>query len=172
MLICIKDGFNQATVSFADVKEKAKWTALLDDDKRMFEAEHKAYGCITMCLPEDILHTFEQESYSTSKEHWDALANRYKGDDVVKKGKQELLKAQHLVFKAMKNETLDELVNRDYHLMTEMRNHTVTLTNAEKNEKFLYALPSQWDFYSVLIKRDPTYAQMTLDTMIAHLRGF
>ena len=43
----------------------------------MHEAENKARVAITMCLPQEILHTFNRNR--TSKDLWEALEKRYMG---------------------------------------------------------------------------------------------
>ena len=93
------------------------------DDKRMYEAENKALSAITMCLPQEILHTFKK--YRTSRELWEALENIYEGNVEVRQNKTDLLKKQFFVFKHMNNELLEDIITRYYHLMTELDNNNV-----------------------------------------------
>ena len=113
-------------VEFEGSKKVTSYSAMKDEDKKMFEAENKAYSAITMCLPLEILHTFKK--YRTSKELWEALENRYEGNTQMKKGRAELLKAQFIVFKYMKNESLEDIITCYYHLMTELDSNNVKLS--------------------------------------------
>ena len=123
-----------------------------------------------MCLPLEILHTFKK--YITAKELWESLENRYEGNVQIKKGRTELLKAQFMVFKYMKNESLEEIITRYYHLMTELENNSVTLTETEKSTKLLDSLPPKWDIYTVMIKYHDKFQEWTLDDVIGKLRGY
>ena len=136
----------------------------------MYKAENKAHFAITMCLPMEILHTFR--SYKTAKELWDALVRRYRGNDQVRENRKELLKTQFMFFKYMKNETLEELINRFYHLMTELDNNYVSYTDLTKNNKLLNALPPKWDLYSVMLKENASYSTWTLEDVIGKLRAY
>lgn len=143
MLICVRSGYNAPKITFGDSKEATAFSALGDEERRMYEDEEKAYASITMGLPLDILHTFEQ--YTTAKTLWDALEARYEGDTKVKKGRIDLLKAQFLVFKYMNNESMEGTINRFYHLIAEMKYFNIEPSVAEKKEKLLDAMPSRWD---------------------------
>ena len=113
---------------------------MTQDQKSKYESENRALACIKMSLPHKILHTFRR--LPTAKDLWDALAKRCEGNAQVRKGKAELLKKQFIVFKHLKGESLDELITRYYHLITELDSHGVTYEETEKVDKILDALPS------------------------------
>ena len=96
MWICINEGYVPPTHL-----RVTSYYAMNDDDKRMYEAENKALSAITMCLPQEILHTFKK--YRTSRELWEALENRYEGNVEVRQNRTDMLKKQFVVFKHMKN---------------------------------------------------------------------
>ena len=77
-----------------------------------------------------------------------------------------------MVFKYMKNETLDELITRFYHLMTELDSNNITYSDTEKSKKLLNALPPKWDLYSVMLKENASYSSWTLDEVIGKLRAY
>ena len=104
MWICIDKGYVPPTHEFEGRARVTSYSAMKEEDKRMYEAENKALSAITMCLPKDILHTFKK--YRTSKELWEALENIYEGNMEVRKIRTGLLKKQFVVFKYMKNESL------------------------------------------------------------------
>ena len=76
--ICITDGYVPPSMEFEGSRKVTSYSAMKDEDNKMFEAENKAYSAITMCLPLEILHTFKK--YRTSKELQEALENRYEGN--------------------------------------------------------------------------------------------
>ncbi|XP_076935100.1 uncharacterized protein LOC143601614 [Bidens hawaiensis] len=109
----------------------------------MYEAESKALAAITMALPQEILHTFRK--YISARELWEALENLYEGNVGIRNSKSKLLKTQFSVFKGFKNESLDDIITRYYHLMTELNNYSLKYTEPEIVEKLLDALPPKWD---------------------------
>ncbi|XP_076941946.1 uncharacterized protein LOC143611657 [Bidens hawaiensis] len=115
----------------------------------MYEAESKALAAITMALPQEILHTFKK--YKSVRALWEALENRYEGNVGIRNSKSKLLKTQFSVFKGFKNESLDDIITRYYHLMTELNNYSLKYTEPEIVEKLLDALPPKWDIYTILM---------------------
>ena len=57
--ICITDGYVPPIVEFNSSRKVTSYSAMKDEDKKMFEAENKAYSAIIMCLHLEILHTFK-----------------------------------------------------------------------------------------------------------------
>ena len=148
MWICIQDGYIPPSHIFEGRQLLTSFAQMTDHDKKMFEAEKKASTAIKMSLPDGIKHTFKR--FATSKEMWDSLKKRYEGNEDVKKNRIDLLKKQFAVFKHMKNESLDEIITRYYHLMSELDNYDIdTFTNEEINDKLLDALPAKWDIYTL-----------------------
>ena len=170
MWMCIYEGYVAPTVEFEGSKRVPTFANMKEDDRKMYEAEHKAHSAITMCLPMEILHTFK--SYRTSKELWEALERRFQGNTQVRESRIELLKTQFMVFKYMKDENLDDLINRFYHLMTELDSNCVTFTDIEKRNKLLNSLPPKWDLYAVMIKENSEYSNWTLEDVIGKLRAY
>ncbi|KAI3815562.1 hypothetical protein L1987_15233 [Smallanthus sonchifolius] len=107
---------------------------------------------ISMSLPKEIYHSFKQ--FKSSQQLWEALQKRCEGSLDVKKSRKELLKKQFLVFKHFQNESLDDLATRFYHLLSELSSASVMYETEEINDKFLEALPSKFDVYTVLIKEN------------------
>ena len=108
MWICIDKGYVPPTHEFEGRTRITSYSAMKEEDKRMYEAENKALSAITMCLPQEILHTFKK--YRTSRELWEALESRYEGNVEVRKNRTDLLKKQFVVFKHMKNESLEDII--------------------------------------------------------------
>ena len=102
MWMCIYEGYVAPTVEFEGIRRVPSYANMKDEERKMYEAEHKAHSAITMCLPMEILHTFK--GYRTSKELWEALERIYQGNAQVRESRTELLKTQFMVFKYMKSE--------------------------------------------------------------------
>ncbi|KAI3503879.1 hypothetical protein L1887_32343 [Cichorium endivia] len=171
MWICIQDGYVNPTHDFEGRQRITPYVKMQENDKKMFEAEKKALAAIKMSLPDGIKHTFKK--FTTSKEMWDALERRYEGNTDVKKNKIDLLKKQFAVFKYMKNESLEEIITRFYHLMSELDNYDIdNYTGTEINDKLLDALPAKWDIYTLMIKREANYEEKDLEEVVGLLRAY
>ncbi|KAJ0794950.1 hypothetical protein HanPI659440_Chr04g0144791 [Helianthus annuus] len=94
------------------------YLALTDDQKKFYDCEEKAMSMITMAMTQSILHTLCKRS--SSKELWDSMIQRHEGNEMYKKRRLERLKTQFVVFKALRNESFDDTVNRFYHLLSEL----------------------------------------------------
>ena len=122
------------------------------EERKEFDQEKKAFAAITMCLPKDVLSCFKNQT--TSYDLWEALAKRFGGNDQLKKSRKDLLKKQFDLFDIMKNESFDELISRFSQLICELKEVGVTYDNLEINEKFLDALPSNWEMRVLLLKEN------------------
>ncbi|KAJ0876614.1 putative transcription factor interactor and regulator CCHC(Zn) family [Helianthus annuus] len=126
---------------------------------------------ITMAMTQSILHTFRKRN--SSKELWDSMIQRYEGNEMYKKRRLERLKTQFVVFKALKNESFDDTVNRFYHLLSELdRSQEDIYTEFEKVEKFLNCLSREWNMYTALIREGVLYEELSLEEAVQKLRGY
>ncbi|KAJ0525574.1 putative RNA-directed DNA polymerase [Helianthus annuus] len=147
------------------------YLALTDDQKKFYDCEEKAMSMITMAMTQSILHTFRKRN--SSKELWDSMIQRYEGNEMYKKRRLERLKTQFVVFKALKNESFDDTVNRFYHLLSELdRSKEGIYTEFEKVEKFLNCLSREWNMYTALIREGVLYEELTLEEVVQKLRGY
>ncbi|KAJ0541144.1 putative RNA-directed DNA polymerase [Helianthus annuus] len=171
MWICIEDGYVNPTHDFEGRPRRTEYVNMQDNDKKMYEAEKRALAAIKMSLPDSIKHTFKK--YTNSKDMWDALEKRYAGNADVKKNKIDLLKKQFAVFKYMKHESLEDVITRYYHLMSEMDNYEIDCySDVEKNDKLLDALPTKWDIYTLMIKGEADYETKELEEVVGKLRAY
>ena len=171
MWICIVDGYTNPTHDFEGRPRVTAYVNMQENDKKMYEAEKRALAAIKMSLPDSIKHTFKK--YTTSKEMWDALEKRYEGNPDVKKNKVDLLKKQFAVFKHMKNKSLEDIITRYYHLMSELDNYDIDCySDIEKNDKLLDALPAKWDIYTLMIKGEADYETKELEEVVGKLRAY
>ena len=81
----------------------------------------------------------------------------------VRKNKTDLLKKQFVVFKHLRNESLEDIITRYYHLMTELDNNNVEYKTQEANNRLLDALPPKWEIYTLIIKGHAEYKDMDLE---------
>ncbi|KAF5780755.1 putative transcription factor interactor and regulator CCHC(Zn) family [Helianthus annuus] len=126
------------------------YLALTDDQKKFYDCEEKAMSMITMAMTQSILHTFRKRN--SSKELWDSMIQRYEGNEMYKKRHLERLKTQFVVFKALKNESFDDTVNRFYHLLSEL----------DRSKEGIYT-----EF-----EKGVLYEELTLEEAVQKLRGY
>ncbi|XP_076903007.1 uncharacterized protein LOC143557940 [Bidens hawaiensis] len=139
MWVCIQDGYIPPTTEFEGREQLKKYNKMEDDEKMTDDVESKALANVTMALPQDILHTFKK--YKSARELWEELENHFEGNVGNRNSKTKLLKTQFSVFKHFQNESLDEIITRYYHLMTELINYSIKYTEMEIVEKIIDALP-------------------------------
>ncbi|KAI3802322.1 hypothetical protein L1987_30452 [Smallanthus sonchifolius] len=168
--IPILEGYTHPTSSWMGKDDVPKpVSALTTEEKLLFDREKKAMASISMSLSKEIYHGFKQ--FKSSQQLWEALQKRCEGSLDVKKSRKELLKKQFLVFKHFQNESLDDLATRFYHLLSELSSDSVVYETEEINDKFLEALPSKFDVYTVLIKENIKYKSMSLEEVLGKIQS-
>ncbi|KAI3810707.1 hypothetical protein L1987_20329 [Smallanthus sonchifolius] len=168
--IPILEGYTHPTYSWMGKDDVLKpLSALTTEENLLFDREKKAMASISMSLPKEIYHSFKQ--FKSSQQLWEALQKRCEGSLDVKKCRKELLKKQFLVFKHFQNESLDDLATRFYHLLSELASASVVYETEEINDKFLEALPSKVDVYTVLIKENVKYKTMSLEEVLGKIQS-
>ncbi|KAI3814158.1 hypothetical protein L1987_18905 [Smallanthus sonchifolius] len=136
MWIPVAEGYKHPTHSHMSVSDAEKpVSALTVEKKTLYDREKKALAALSMCLPLEIYHTFKK--FKTSRDLWEGLAKRCEGSTYIKKSIRELLKKQFSVFKSIEGESINELMSRYYHLLSEMVNNDISYKN--RKEKFLKA---------------------------------
>ena len=109
----------------------------------------------------DLFHQFRQFLSATTL--WDALEQRYEGNDQLKVKKKKALKREFDNFNAIANESLDDLIARFYHLMSEMHANGMVTTMAEKVECMTDALPSTWDSFLMVMTKQGKLATININ---------
>ncbi|KAI3819433.1 hypothetical protein L1987_13268 [Smallanthus sonchifolius] len=142
--IPILEGYTHPTYSWMGHDDVPKpVSALTTEEKLLFDREKKAMASISMS----------------------------EGSLDVKKSRNELLKKQFLVFKHFQNESLDDLATRFHHLLSELASASMVYETEEINDKFLEALPSKFDVYTVLIKENIKYKTMSLEEVLGKIQS-
>ncbi|KAJ0619719.1 hypothetical protein HanHA89_Chr02g0074431 [Helianthus annuus] len=129
---------------------------MLEDDKKAYELEKKAFAT----LSKDIYHQF---SYcKTTKALWDALVARGEGNAAARKSRHDLLKKEFDSFQFLENETLNDMITRFYHLISEMCAYGVAATQQDMVNRIADALPPKWSSFIELLKHTKTLESVNI----------
>ncbi|KAJ0927377.1 hypothetical protein HanRHA438_Chr04g0182161 [Helianthus annuus] len=140
---------------------------MLENDKKAYELEKKAFATLTQALNKDIYHQF---SYcKTTKTLWDALVSRGEGNAAARKSRHDLLKKEFESFQFLENETLNDMTTRFYHLISEMCAYGVVSTQQDMVSRFADALPPKWSSFIELLKHTGTLDQVNIYEFIQKL---
>ncbi|MFS8026577.1 putative transcription factor interactor and regulator CCHC(Zn) family [Helianthus anomalus] len=140
---------------------------MLENDKKAYELEKKAFATLTQALNKDIYHQF---SYcKTTKTLWDALVARGEGNAATRKSRHDLLKKEFESFQFLENETLNDMITRFYHLISEMCAYGVVSTQQDMVNRFADALPPKWSSFIELLKHTGTLDTVNIYEFIQKL---
>ncbi|KAM0034618.1 hypothetical protein Hdeb2414_s0015g00436961 [Helianthus debilis subsp. tardiflorus] len=89
--MCFVNAFNENLESRASTSEG--YANMLEDDKKAYELEKKAFATLTQALSKDIYHQFS--SCKTTKALWDCLVTRGEGNAAARKSRHDLLKKDY-----------------------------------------------------------------------------
>ena len=123
---------------------------LTDVQRKEYDNEKRAYAILTQCISKEIFHQFRQ--HKTTKALWDALEQRYEGNASLKKIKAKTLKKEFDSFLHIGNETLEALITRYYHLLSELYAHQAITTMEEKVTCLADALPPKWESFLMVLR--------------------
>ncbi|MFS7987905.1 putative transcription factor interactor and regulator CCHC(Zn) family [Helianthus anomalus] len=140
---------------------------MLENDKKAYELEKKAFATLTQALNKDIYHQF---SYcKTTKTLWDALVARGEGNAATRKSRHDLLKKEFESFQFLENATLNDMITRFYHLISEMCAYGVVSTQQDMVNRFADALPPKWSSFIELLKHTGTLDTVNIYEFIQKL---
>ncbi|KAJ0465996.1 putative transcription factor interactor and regulator CCHC(Zn) family [Helianthus annuus] len=162
---CFINAFNTNLETAASTSEG--YANMLENDKKAYELEKKAFATLTQALNKDIYHQF---SYcKTTKALWDALVARGEGNAAARKSWHDLLKKEFESFQFLENETLNDMITRFYHLISEMCAYGVVSTQQDMVSRFADALPPKWSSFIELLKHTGTLDQVNIYEFIQKL---
>ncbi|KAF5771644.1 putative transcription factor interactor and regulator CCHC(Zn) family [Helianthus annuus] len=147
----------------------ATFADLPEDQKKTYDLEKKAYAILTQALSKDIYHQFV--SFKTTKKLWDALKTRGVGSEATRQLRHDLLKKEFDGFTCMDKESLGDMTNRFYHLLTELGNFGVMTTPVEVVKKFADALPPQWNSFLEILKYNRVLAITNINDFVQLLEN-
>ncbi|KAF5775382.1 putative RNA-directed DNA polymerase [Helianthus annuus] len=162
---CFINAFNTNLETAASTSEG--YANMLENDKKAYELEKKAFATLTQALNKDIYHQF---SYcKTTKTLWDALVARGEGNAAARKSRHDLLKKEFESFQFLENETLNDMTTRFYHLISEMCAYGVVSTQQDMVNRFADALPPKWSSFIELLKHTGTLDTVNIYEFIQKL---
>ncbi|KAJ0913753.1 putative RNA-directed DNA polymerase [Helianthus annuus] len=162
---CFINAFNANLEVAASTSEG--YANMLENDKKAYELEKKAFATLTQALNKDIYHQF---SYcKTTKTLWDALVARGEGNAATRKSRHDLLKKEFESFQFLENETLNDMTTRFYHLISEMCAYGVVSTQQDMVNRFVDALPPKWSSFIELLKHTGTLDTVNIYEFIQKL---
>ena len=85
--------------------------------------------------------------------------------------KRSLLRKEFEIFLPFKNEGLSELITRYCHLLSEMDEYEVVVSESEKVLKLSDVLPDKWDNYIMILKQSATFSQLKVNDLIGKLQS-
>ena len=118
--------------------------------RELFEREKKMLNQIFQGMGNDIQHQFKQ--FKTARSIWLAMKEMFMGNSEMFAGKQSLLRKEFEIFMVCKNEGLSELITRYCHLLSEMDEYSVVISETDKVLKLADGLPQAWDSFIMVLK--------------------
>ncbi|KAL8205814.1 hypothetical protein R6Q57_009365 [Mikania cordata] len=76
-----------------------------ENDILLREKDDKAYASITMALSTEVAHSFKE--HKTAKELWDALVERFEGNEHMRESRKDMLRQRFNMFNHIKGEILE-----------------------------------------------------------------
>ena len=135
--------------------------------RELFEREKKMYNQLYQGMGNEIQHQFKQ--FRTSRSMWIALKERFFGNSEMIAGKQSLLRKEFEIFMAYKNESLNDMITRFCHLLAEMDEYAVQITESDKVLKLADGLPQIWDSFIMVLKQTLKFESLTVTDLIGKL---
>ena len=102
---------------------------------------------------------------------WIAMKDRFMGNSEMFAGKQSLLRKEFEIFMAYKNESLNEMITRFCHLLSEMDEYSVEISESDKVLKLVDGLPQVWDSFIMVLKQTLTFECLTVTDLIGKLQA-
>ncbi|KAI3814375.1 hypothetical protein L1987_19128 [Smallanthus sonchifolius] len=110
------------------------------------------------------------QKFTSSKSLWDALEQRHEGNASLKAINAKAIKKEFENFMYIGNESLDDLFERFYHLLSELHAHGVKTTKEEKVQCLADALPPKWDSFLMVLKQNNTLETIDINEFLQKLR--
>ncbi|KAI3686897.1 hypothetical protein L1987_80586 [Smallanthus sonchifolius] len=141
---------------------------LSEQQRKDYDLEKKAYAILSQAMSREIFHQFRL--FTSSKSLWDALEQRHEGNASLKAINAKAIRKEFDNFMYIGNESLDDLFERFYHLMSELHAHGVKTTKEEKVQCMADALPPKWDSFLMVLKQNNTLETIDINEFLQKLR--
>nr|GEX60083.1 ribonuclease H-like domain-containing protein [Tanacetum cinerariifolium] len=121
-----------------------------------------------MALPDK--HQLKFNSYKDAKTLMEAIEKRFGGNTKTKKVQKTLLKQQFENFTGSSSEGLDQIHDRLQKLVSQLKIHSVSLSQEDVNLKFLRILPSEWKTHTHILRNKAELEEQSLDDLFNSLK--
>jgi len=148
-----------------DALQEAQKQALKVNRKK----DNKAKTIIYQGLDED---TFEIiASAETSKDIWEALQQKYKGADRIKKIRLQSLRGEFELLQMKSSESISDYHTRIMVIVNQMRRNGEAIVDSRITEKILRSLDPKFDFVVVAIEESKEVDKLTVDELMSSLQA-
>ncbi|KAI3815509.1 hypothetical protein L1987_15180 [Smallanthus sonchifolius] len=141
---------------------------LSEQQRKDYDLEKKEYAILSQAISREIFHQFRQ--FTSSKSPWVALEQRHEGNASLKAINAKAIKKEFDNFMYIGNESLDDLFERFYHLMSELHAYEIKTTKEEKVQCMADALPPKWDSFLMALKQNNTLETIDINEFLQKLR--
>nr|GEU68258.1 hypothetical protein [Tanacetum cinerariifolium] len=100
----------------------------------------------------------------------EAIEKRFRGNTETKKVQKTLLKQEYENFTSSNSESLDQIHDRLQKLVSQLKNHGVSLSQEDVNLKFLRRLPSEWKTHTLIWRNKADLKEQSLDDLFNSLK--
>ena len=143
-----KEYTSEVTNADGSKTSKLNTEPVTNDEKSKRRNDLKAKHLLLMAMPNDQVLNFS--SYATAKELFEAIVERFGGNEATKKTQKTILRQNYENFTAASNESLDHVFSRLQKIISQLVVLKVTIPQEELNMKFLNSLPAEWQTYVVV----------------------
>nr|GEW07482.1 putative ribonuclease H-like domain-containing protein [Tanacetum cinerariifolium] len=130
--------------------------------------ELKDRGTLLMALPDK--HQLKFNTHKDAKTLIEAIEKRFGGNTKTKKVQKTLLKQQYENFIGSSSESLDQIHDRLWKIISQLEILGVSLSQEYINLKFLRSLPSDWRTYTLIWRNKTDLEEQSLDDLFNNLK--
>jgi len=158
---------------YDEPESKEAEDALQEAEKQVLKAnrkkDNKAKTIIYQGLDEAI---FEIIAFAeTSKEIWEALQQKYKGANRIKKIRLQCLRGEFELLQMKSSESISDYHTRIMVIVNQMRRNGEALTDARITEKILRSLDPKFDFVVFAIEESKEVDKLMVDELMSSLQA-
>ena len=158
---------------YDEPESKQAEDSLQEAQKQLLRAnrkkDNKAKTIIYQGLDEAIFEIIA--SAETSKEIWEALQQKYKGADRIKKIRLQSLRGEFESVQMKSSESISDYHTRIMVIVNQMRRNGEALSDARITEKILRSLDPKFDFVIVAIEESKEVDKLTVDELMSSLQA-
>nr|GEY77901.1 hypothetical protein [Tanacetum cinerariifolium] len=128
----------------------------------------KARGTLLMALPDK--HQLKFNIHKDSKTLMEAIEKRFGGNKKTNKVQKTLLKQQYENFTGSSSESLDQIHDRLWKLISQLEILGESLSQKDINLKFLRSLPTAWRTHTLIWRNKTDLEEQSLDDLFNSLK--